>query len=123
MTGPVDKQCKKEMCIELGIGPCHFADVFQLHPRQFNGRSGLSFAEVGSTLDRFWGWAPATKSMLKIVDQVGPVARPFLESQPAPSDDGDILIVEVDGGGAPMITDTEMSRRKKPHKKRPRGET
>jgi hypothetical protein len=29
----------------------------------------------------------------------------------------------VDGGGAPMITDTEMSRRRKPHTKRPRGET
>jgi hypothetical protein len=83
----------------------------------------MSFAEVGTTLERFWGWAPATKSMLKIVDQVGPVARPFLESQPGPIDDGEILVVEVDGGGAPMITDTEMSRRRKPHKKRPRSET
>jgi hypothetical protein len=70
----------------------------------------MSFTEVGTTLHRFWGWAPATRSMLKMVDQVGPLARPFLESQPGPRDDGEILVVEVDGGGAPMITDTEMSR-------------
>lgn len=82
----------------------------------------MAFAEVSSTLDRFWGWAPATKSLHKMVDQVGPLARPFLEAQPGPSDDGEILVVEVDGGGAPMITDTEMSRRRKPHKKRPRSE-
>lgn len=83
----------------------------------------MAFAEVGSTLDRFWGWAPATKSILKMVDQVGPLARPFLEAQPGPSDDGEFLIVEVDGGGAPMITDTEMSRRRQPHQKRPRSES
>lgn len=83
----------------------------------------MAFAEVGSTLDRFWGWTPATKSMLKMVDQVGPLARPFLQAQPGPSDDGEILVVQVDGGGAPMITDTEMSRRRKPHHKRPRSET
>lgn len=83
----------------------------------------MAFAEVGSTLERFWGWAPATKSILLMVDQVGPLARPFLEAQPGPSDDGEILVVEVDGGGAPMITDTEMSRRRKPHTKRPRGES
>jgi hypothetical protein len=83
----------------------------------------MAFAEVAGTLRRFWGWAPATKSLLKMVDQVGPLARPFLEAEPGPSDDGEIIVVEADGGGAPMITDTEMSRRRKPHKKRPRSET
>jgi len=81
----------------------------------------MAFSEVATTLQRFWGWAPATKSLLKMVDQVAPQARPFLEAEPGPSDDGEFLIVEVDGGGAPMITDTELSRRRKPHQKRPRG--
>jgi hypothetical protein len=81
----------------------------------------MAFTEVSGTLQRFWGWAPATKSLLKMVDQVGPQARPFLEAEPGPQDDGEVLIVQVDGGGAPMITDTELSRRRKPHQKRPRG--
>jgi hypothetical protein len=82
----------------------------------------LPFADTRGTLERFWGWAPATKSLLQMTDQLGPLARPFLEAQPAPVEDGEILYVLVDSKGAPMITDTEMSRRRKPHVKRPRGE-
>jgi len=82
----------------------------------------MSFGEARGTLQRFWGWAPATKSLLQMTDQVGPLARPFLEAQPAPSEDGEYLFVLADSKGAPMITDTEMSRRRRPHLKRPRNE-
>jgi hypothetical protein len=82
-----------------------------------------AFADATETLRRFWGWAPATKSVLQMVDQVAPLARPFLEAQPAPTDDGETIIVLVDGKGAPMITETEMKRRRQPHRKRPRGES
>lgn len=108
-----------------------FDDEVGLPPARFSLRvigcatylaAKMAFAEVASTLQRFWGFAPATKSLLKMVDQVAPLARPFLEAEPGPDDDGDIIIVETDGGGAPMITDTELSRRCKPHKKRPRSE-
>jgi len=82
----------------------------------------MPFAEARCTLLRFLGWAPATKSLLHVMDQVGPLARPFLENQPAPTEDGEYLFVLVDSKGAPMITDTEMSRRRRPHVKRPREE-
>lgn len=107
-----------------------FDKVVGLPPSRFSLRvigfasyltAKMAFAEVASTLQRFWNWAPATKSLLKMVDQVGPLARPFLEAEPGPSDDGEVLVVEVDGGGTPMITDTELARRRKPHQKRPRG--
>jgi hypothetical protein len=81
----------------------------------------MSFGEARSTLQRFWGWAPATKSLHKMTDQVGPLARPFLEGLPAPTEDGEYLFVLADSKGAPMITDTEMSRRRRPHQKRPKG--
>jgi hypothetical protein len=71
----------------------------------------MSFGEARGTLQRFWGWAPATKSLHKMVDQVGPLARPFLEGLPAPTEDGEYVFVLADSKGAPMITDTEMSRR------------
>ena len=81
----------------------------------------MSFGEARGTLQRFWGWAPATKSLHKITDQVGPLARPFLEGLPAPVEDGEYLFVLADSKGAPMITETELSRRRKPHQKRPKG--
>jgi hypothetical protein len=82
----------------------------------------LPFADTRGTLERFWGWAPATKSLLQMTDQLGPQARPFLEALPAPLEDGEFLYLLVDSKGAPMITDSEMSRRRQPHVKRPRGE-
>ena len=82
----------------------------------------LPFADSRNTLERFWGWAPATKSLLQMTDQLGPLAGPFLKAMPSPAEDGEILYVLCDSKGAPMITDTEMSRRRKPHQKRPRGE-
>lgn len=83
----------------------------------------MAFAQVAATLERFYGWAPATKSLLRMVDQVGPLARPFLEQQGPPTDDGEILVLEVDGRGAPMISDTEMQRRRRPHRKRSETES
>jgi hypothetical protein len=77
----------------------------------------MSFGETRGTLKHFWGWAPATKSLLHMTDQVGPLARPFLEGQPAPLEDGEYLFVLADSKGAPMITETEMSRRRRPHTK------
>jgi len=83
----------------------------------------MPYAEVGSTLRQFWGWAPATKSIMKMVNQVGPLVRPFIDACPPPEDDGEVIVILVDAGGAPMITETEMARRRKPHKKHPRGES
>src|SRR5690606_23861098 len=40
--------------------------------------------------------------------------RPFLEQAPAPDEDGDILVIEVDGKGAPPISGQEHARRTRP---------
>jgi hypothetical protein len=50
-----------------------------------------------------------------MVDAVGAKARPFLESAPPPQDDGEILVIQVDGGGAPMIDPAELLLRRRPH--------
>jgi hypothetical protein len=83
----------------------------------------LSFAETGRVLHDFLGYVPSTRAMLGIVDHLGPQARPFIESLPAPEDDGDVLVLMADGKGAPMITEQEYERRRRPHCKRPAGTT
>src|SRR5579883_726580 len=104
---------------ELGLQPGGFSLLTLSFASYLSAQ--VAFGQVRSTLLRFWGWAPATKSLMKLVDRTGPLGRPFLQAQGAPKDDGEILVIEVDGKGAPMISDTEMSRRRRPHKKRPRG--
>lgn len=104
---------------ELGLQPSGFSLRATMLAVYLSAK--MAFAEATITLERFWGWAPATKSLLQMVDRVGPLAQPFLEAQPAPADDGEILVILVDGRGAPMITDSEMQRRRRPHQKRPKG--
>ena len=49
---------------------------------------------------------------------MGDQARPFLEQAPPPEDDGEVLVVLVDGKGAPMISAQEHQRRRRKRGKR-----
>jgi hypothetical protein len=78
----------------------------------------LAFANARTTFAQFCEWAPSQRSTLRMVDAVGAQARPFLEGVPAPDDDGEILVIQVDGGGAPHIDLAELLLRQRPHAKR-----
>jgi hypothetical protein len=71
----------------------------------------MPFAQARQTWREVYGWAPAPLAVLRMVDAVGDEARPFLEQADAPDEDGDILVIEVDCGGAPMIGSAEYVRR------------
>jgi len=51
-----------------------------------------------------------------MVDAVGERARAFLDQAPAPEDDGEVLVLEVDSKGAPTISSRERARRARPHR-------
>jgi hypothetical protein len=82
----------------------------------------LAFGQARGTFRYFHEWAPSSRAVLRMVDSVGDMARPFLEDLPAPRGDGDVLVIEVDARGAPMIGPGEHQLRKTPRKK-PRGST
>ena len=75
----------------------------------------MAFATARVTYREFHGWTPSPRAALRMVDGLGAKARPFLESAAVPPGDGDILIIQVDGKGAPMINGAELERRSKPH--------
>ncbi len=78
------------------------------------GRDGPAdaFAQARATMSAFFEWAPSTRATLRIVDAIGGHARAFLSQVPAPDDDGEVLVVQVDGGGAPAISSREPKRRR-----------
>lgn len=82
----------------------------------------LAFGQARGTFRYFHEWAPSSRAVLRMVDTVGDAARPFLEELPAPLGEGDVLVIEVDARGAPMIGPAEHRLRKTPRKK-PRGTT
>ncbi len=75
----------------------------------------LAFTSARATFAQFCQWAPSQRSTLRMVDAVGAEARSFLEGAPPPDEDGEILVIQVDGGGAPMIDPAELLLRRRPH--------
>jgi hypothetical protein len=74
----------------------------------------MAFGSARSTFRSFCEWSPSQRAVLRMVDAVGAEARGFLEAAPPPADDGDILVIQVDGRGAPMIDAAECERRRQP---------
>jgi hypothetical protein len=80
----------------------------------------LAFGNARRLFAEFHEWMPSPRATLRMVDTVGAEARGFLDAAAAmvPDDDGEVLVIQVDGRGAPMITATEAERRRQPRQKR-----
>jgi hypothetical protein len=82
----------------------------------------MAFGQARDTFRYFHEWTPSSRAVLRMVDTIGDKARPFLEQLPPPKGDGDVLVIEVDGRGAPMLGPKELQRRRAA-RKRLRGST
>jgi len=76
----------------------------------------MAFATARRTFAQFHEWAPSTRATLRMVDALGAKARGFLDDAAAAEQDGEVLVIEVDGKGAPMIHPREYERRRRPHR-------
>src|ERR1035438_6611778 len=77
----------------------------------------MAFSPTRQTLRDLLGWAPAPRSVLRMVDAVGAEARGFLQQVAVPEGDTDVLLITVDGKGAPTISSAEHAKRSQPHRK------
>jgi hypothetical protein len=78
----------------------------------------MAFASARDLSRNLFEWTPSSRAVLRMVDAVGERARGFLEQAPAPEDDGEVLVIMVDGKGAPAISSAEYARRAQPHSAR-----
>ena len=81
----------------------------------------MAFDEMLSVMNHYSVYVPGKRASLGIVDSLGPQARSYLSSLGPPDDDGEILVIQVDSKGAPMLRPDEHRKRCRPHKKRPAG--
>lgn len=72
----------------------------------------LSYAKVHATLCWFLGSAPSTEVIEQTVLGLGRRTAQWFEQTPAPPDDGEVLVIQVDSKGAPTATQTELQRRR-----------
>ncbi|MEW5885016.1 MAG: ISKra4 family transposase [Armatimonadota bacterium] len=106
---PVDLPVDRELGLCSGFSLGTVTAIVQLCALMAFGTARRLFAE-------FHEWAPSPRATLRMVDAVGAEARRFLDDAATPEDDGEVLVIQVDGRGAPMITATEHARRRRPRR-------
>jgi hypothetical protein len=72
----------------------------------------MSFAAARLVCKAVLRWAPATETIEQVVLGLGRQAAPFLQQLAAPRDDGEVLIIEMDGKCPPTATEAELAKRR-----------
>ena len=72
----------------------------------------LSFSEARKILVECVPQAPSTEVIEQTVLGLGRHTTAWFEQAPMPTDDGDVLVIMIDGKGAPTATDSELKRRR-----------
>jgi hypothetical protein len=80
----------------------------------------MSFKAAQMVCKAVLHWAPATETIEQVVLGMGRDAAPFMQQLQAPANDGEVLVIEVDGKCPPTATEAELAKRR--GKRKPKHE-
>jgi hypothetical protein len=101
---------------ELGLGnDCLSPWVMQWVARL---ATRMSFAAAHMVCKAVLNWSPATETIEQVVLGLGRYAAPFMQKQQAPSEDGEVLVIEMDGKCPPTATAAELAKRRGKRRRR-----
>jgi hypothetical protein len=72
----------------------------------------MSFKAAQMVCKAVLNWAPATETIEQVVLGMGRDAAPFMQQLKAPPDDGEVLVIEIDGKCPPTATEAELAKRR-----------
>ena len=77
----------------------------------------VSYQATQSIMRAMLGWSPSTEAIESLVIGLGRRAPAFMATQQSFDDDGEVLVIEVDGKAAPMATEAELEARRRKRKR------
>jgi hypothetical protein len=81
----------------------------------------VSFQIASGLGEMFLGSAPPPSALEEWVLGLARPAYVYLSAGPLPKDDGEVLVIEIDGKAVPTATEQELARRRGPRARRPAG--
>ena len=102
--------------LSLGLGKERFS--FSVLATAARLATQMAFCEARATMGRFVPQVPSTEVIEKTVLGLGAYTEAFFAQQPAPEEDGEVLVIEVDGKAVPTATEQELRRRRRPRSPR-----
>jgi hypothetical protein len=76
----------------------------------------VSYSAARGIFKAVYGWAPSQEAIESLAIGLGSRAPAFMETFGAREDDGEVLVIEVDGKAAPMATQAELDARRQKRK-------
>ena len=76
----------------------------------------VSYGATQGIMRAMLGWSPSTEAIESLVIGLGRRAPAFMATQQSFDDDGEVLVIEVDGKAAPMATEAELEARRRKRK-------
>jgi hypothetical protein len=80
----------------------------------------MSYSATRGIMRAMIGWSPSTAAIESLVIGLGQRAPAFMVTQGRFEDDGEVLVIEVDGKAAPMATAAELDARRQKRKHDPK---
>jgi hypothetical protein len=96
--------------IELGLPADGFSMLLRSHAAKLATK--MSYAQSVGMLSLFIGWSPCQKTIEEMVLGFGRHTSAWFEYAPPPSDDGEILVIQIDGKATPTATVKELKKRR-----------
>jgi len=96
--------------VELGLTRDHLSPWVMQWVARLSTR--MSFKASQMVCKAVLNWAPATETIEQVVLGMGRDAAPFMQQLKAPAEDGDVLVIEVDGKCPPTATEAELAKRR-----------
>jgi hypothetical protein len=78
----------------------------------------VSYGATRGIAKAILGWSPSIESIELLVIGLGARAPAFVETHGRLEDDGEVLVIELDGKAAPMATDSELKARRQKRKRK-----
>lgn len=104
--------------LELGLSRDGFSMLLRSHAVKIATK--MSYAQSVAVLSMFLQWSPCQKTIEEMVLGLGKHTGQWFESSPAPENDGDVLVIQIDSKASPTATDEELKKRRGKRKKNPR---
>lgn len=81
----------------------------------------MSFASCQIICKSMLGWSPSTETIEEFVLGLGRLAEQFAQKQAGPENDGEVLVIEVDGKCPPTAREEELAKRRGRRAKHPKS--
>jgi len=101
--------------VSLGLA----ADGFSMLIRSLGARvaTQMSYGQAVCQLTLFMGWSPCQRTLEQFVLGLGRQSGDWFEAAPAPENDGEVLVVQIDSKGIPTATEGELKKRRRKRRK------